>query len=128
MGHVRRRSRHLSLRRKCAPSFTPLRIETLEERALLTLTAQVIKDINTGPAGISPLGPVVEMGGVGYFVGNAALDNAPAGALWRTDGTAAGTRLVKDLAVIAPGLGDVASLLNINGTLYFAARQASTGY
>src|SRR5437016_5245897 len=116
MGHVHRCQRRLKSRRKSAPFFTPLRMEALEERALLTVTAQLIKDINTGPAGISPLGPVVEMGGVGYFVGNTSLENSPAGALWRTDGTAAGTRTVKDLTVIAPGFGDAASLLNINGT------------
>jgi ELWxxDGT repeat protein len=124
-------SRQLAARAKNANFFTPLRLESLEERVLLTLTAQVIKDINAGPAGVFPSGPVVEMGGVGYFVGNTAPTGGSPGALWRTDGTPAGTRMVKDLLVKTPdtaNTGDTASLVNVNGTLFFAARQPGTGY
>src|SRR5436309_3479521 len=128
---MRLASRQFTVRGEKANFFTPLRIEPLEERALLTLTAQVIKDINAAPAGIFPSGPVVEMGGVGYFVGNTAPTGGGPGALWRTDGTPAGTGMVKDILVKPPdpaNTGDTASLVNVNGTLFFAARQLGSGY
>lgn len=47
--------------------------------------------------------------------------------LWRTDGTAAGTFLVKD---ISPGSGHSSplSLTNLEGTLYFTANDGTHGY
>ncbi len=46
--------------------------------------------------------------------------------LWKSDGTSAGTLLVRD---IKPGLGDSRSryLTNVNGTLYFRATDGSSG-
>src|SRR5439155_5431040 len=46
--------------------------------------------------------------------------------LWKSDGTAAGTVLVKD---INPGPGDSSpdGLTNVNGTLFFAAFDPTTG-
>jgi ELWxxDGT repeat protein len=47
--------------------------------------------------------------------------------LWRSDGTKAGTFMVKD---IKPGSAssEIIQLLNVNGTLYFAAKDASYVY
>ncbi len=45
--------------------------------------------------------------------------------LWKSDGTAAGTVLVKNIRS-SPGLPR--SLTNVNGTLYFVANDGSTGY
>jgi len=52
-----------------------------------------------------------------YFVAN---DGAHVGELWKSDGTAAGTVLVKD---ILPGIdvSDLFELANVNGTLFFWA-------
>ncbi len=47
--------------------------------------------------------------------------------LWKSDGTAAGTVLVKD---IRPGIfnSNPLSLTNVNGTLFFAANDGVTGF
>src|SRR5216117_3490511 len=73
--------------------------------------AFLVKDIDDSfntAAGSSP-GPFVEAGGTVFFTAN---DGTSAG-LWRTDGTAAGTVMVKAL-----GAHD---LTNVNGTLFFAS-------
>jgi ELWxxDGT repeat protein len=100
----------------------------------------LIKDIdpnpNGPPASIGDPGllrPAV-VGGVLYFV---ADDGVHGPELWRTAGTAAGTRLVKDInpgtqtvlggAVLgSPGSGP-SWLTNVNGTLYFAADDGTHG-
>ena len=41
--------------------------------------------------------------------------------LWKSDGTAAGTVLVKDIAPQGVGSSDPVELTNVNGTLYFQA-------
>src|SRR5207244_2850184 len=46
--------------------------------------------------------------------------------LWRSDGTAAGTMLVKDICPGAAGSGPFA-FTNVNGTLFFAANDGVTG-
>ncbi len=59
----------------------------------------------------------VDINGTVFFV---ASDPATGAELWKSDGTLAGTQLVKD---VAPGPGDsyLTSLTNVNGTLFFAA-------
>ena len=65
------------------------------------------------------------MGGYLYFMAKGSSTTGYE--LWRTDGTAGGTTLVKD---IYPGANDgfPNHLTNINGTLYFWARTNETGY
>src|SRR5437763_9195902 len=70
----------------------PLGIESLEERMLLSFSPQLMGDLVPGPVGSSP-GQFVGCGGTTYFVAN---DGTGGSALWKTDGTAAGTSLVKD--------------------------------
>jgi ELWxxDGT repeat protein len=71
--------------------------------------------------------PIIEMGGNAYFV---AMDvYGPSGhgrELWRTDGTAEGTRIVRD---ICPGPCDSspAGLTVIGSSLYFVAVNSSLG-
>lgn len=67
---------------------------------------------------------VVSTGTVAFFVGD---DGAHGAELWLTDGTVAGTRLIKD---IFPGLGSaVRSRLTLSGSnVYFAARDLNYGY
>ena len=47
--------------------------------------------------------------------------------LWRSDGTAAGTTMVKDLNAVAASGSVRDSLTNVNGTLFFSANDGSSG-
>jgi len=107
-------------RSKFVKCFRGLSLETLEERALLTMTAQLIKDINTGPGGIAPNVAVVEMGGVAYF--SAAAKSFDGTALWRSDGTAAGTRRIKDFdpGTSASYYTSLPTIASVDGKLVFA--------
>jgi ELWxxDGT repeat protein len=99
-----------------------LRLEQLEDRTLLSGTPQMVADINPGPASSNPDG-FVAIGATTYFTAN---DGVHGPALWKTDGTAAGTVMVK-----AINAGDTASypghLTNVNGTLFFDANDGN-GY
>src|SRR3954469_17935469 len=54
---------------------------------------QLIKDINPGPMGSYP-GEFTQVNGINYFYAN---DGVHGDELWRSDGTTAGTTLVKDV-------------------------------
>src|SRR5262249_35770223 len=75
-----------------------LLLEALENRALLSGTPALLKNVNPGTLGSSP-GQIVEVGATVFF---SADDNVHGREVWKTDGTAAGTALVKD---IQPGRG-----------------------
>jgi ELWxxDGT repeat protein len=82
----------------------------------------LVKDIAPGPFASYPSQLTVSNGSL-FFVADhdrASASAHIAGELWKTDGTAQGTVLVKD---IAPGLaGSVpVELTDVNGTLFFAA-------
>jgi ELWxxDGT repeat protein len=88
----------------------------------------MVKDINTTPSSSGTLDSspnnLVNVNGVLYFVAN---DGIKGNELWRSDGTAAGTVMVKDINVVAGGttgntLGsNPNNLTNVNGVLYFVA-------
>lgn len=91
---------------------------------------RLLKDINPTASEQSPFpdfASFVPVGNMLYFIAN---DGARGNELWKSDGTAEGTRLVKD---INPGSGDALSergfayLTNVNGVLYFAATDGVTG-
>jgi ELWxxDGT repeat protein len=84
----------------------------LEDRTLLN--AQLLMDINTATGYSYPDMPVT-INGSSYF---GAADEIHGRELWRTDGTTAGTMLVKD---INPGHKDgmnAESLVAMNNTLF----------
>lgn len=101
-----------------------LGLEPLEDR---TTPASLVADVN--PATL-PSDPVqfTDVGGTAFFF---ADDGATGRELWKTDGTAAGTVLVKDI-----NPGDADSVANyyegvkpavLNGILYFAASDGTNG-
>jgi ELWxxDGT repeat protein len=89
----------------------------------------LVKDINPGTffsiqGGLS-VSPLSEVGGILLF---AARDGGHGQELWRSDGTEAGTVLVKD---IIPGMGSSIfvdpSLTDVEGTLFFIANDGIHG-
>jgi ELWxxDGT repeat protein len=106
-------------RRRQAPA-----LEALEERVTLSLTPQMVLDINPGVAP-SYLYQMVAIGSTAYFT----LDEGVHGIeLWKSDGTAAGTTLVKDIAPGgASGSSPPSFLTSVNGTLFFSADDGTHG-
>jgi ELWxxDGT repeat protein len=95
-----------------------------------------VHDINrqTSPLSSNPQGERVAVGGVptrrfvtcgkyAYFV---AEDGQTGRELWRTDGTPAGTSLVKDIYP-GPSDSDVSSMVCCNGRLFFVAEEGVHG-
>lgn len=95
-------------------------LERLECRNLLA--ANLIKDINTTPStGSSSPASILQVGATSYFT--ARVDGLGT-ELWRTDGTAGGTSIVKDITA-GDNVNGPRYLTNVNGTLFF---QASDGF
>src|SRR5262249_33659794 len=93
---------------RCRP-----RLERLEDRTLLAAAPHLLKDLNTAP---SP--DTVQLTAVGPSAFFVNTDNNHGAELWVTNGSTAGTHLVKD---IRPGTGssNPTDLTNIHGTLFF---------
>src|SRR5436190_17758903 len=83
---------------------------------MLDAVPQLVADLDSLAGGSQP-NSFVTVGNTTYFE---AADSTHGTEVWRTDGTAAGTTMVKD---IRPGnLGSVSTgLINVNGTLFFGA-------
>lgn len=88
-------------------------------------TAELVADIRDepGPASSTPAGIVELSPGVSLFVAHLATTGRE---LWRTDGTAAGTSLVKDI-VPGPGSPNIDSLFVVGGLAYFSATTPDSG-
>ncbi len=83
--------------------------------------ATLVKDINTRP-GTQDLGgsvpsQLVSIGATTYF--NAQLDSSGS-ELWKTNGTANGTVLIKDI-VPGPNSSNPYGFTNVNGMVFFSA-------
>ena len=94
-------------------------IEALERRRLLSgAPPHLVVDLNTGPATGRGGGQfTVHSGGVTFFTYTNGVDGAE---LWRTDGTAAGTSMVRDTRPGAAS-GTPLDLCDVGGTLFFTA-------
>ena len=92
-----------------------LRFEPLEERRLLTITAQLAAPV--GEVGDISL---VDFNGEAVFISGDANSLGHPPALFKTDGTPAGTVVIKDFT------NYVNHLININGTLFFNAEDAGS--
>src|SRR4051794_40581988 len=97
-------------------------VETLEPRRLLAY-ASLVQDVNPTTDQLAPerfkvIGPTA-------FFGGHTSDGSDT-ELWKTDGTKAGTVLVKD---IVPGLAgsDPNNLTDVGGRLFFTARAPPAG-
>lgn len=81
----------------------------------------LVSDIDPGANGSNP-GELTSSNGVLFFD---ADDGTHGDELWRSDGTAAGTAMVKD---INPNAGSfISELINVGGTLYFRADDGTHG-
>ena len=121
-GRQRRAKDRKRLRRAAALSGT-VALSLAAPAAAADFSASPFDDVNpleagSGPSRVTPVG-----GGIAFF---AADDGVSGRELWRTDGTAGGTTLVRD---IVPG-GDSSApenLVNVGGTLFFTANTEATG-
>src|SRR5436190_521674 len=98
-----------------------LMVEPLEERRLLA-TAELVKHIT--PTNIYSPGAteMTSVNGVAYFF---AWDGVHGNELWKSDGTAAGTMLVKDILTYWPGSSGPIEITNVGESVFF---RASVGY
>jgi len=103
----------------------PLRLEPLECRQLLAVGPALLADVNPGDGSSFP-GEFVDVGPTPFFV---AEHDTTGRELWKTDGTADGTVIVKDLFPGTytfydndhPNSSQPQNLTNLNGTLFFTA-------
>src|SRR5262245_25823723 len=111
---------------RCAPRFSKLLGEMLEPRTLLALSSQLLADINTTGVGASVVWGIIEAGGTAYFGSSDTLHGIE---LWKTNGTAAGTSLVKDINPSTDQFGHdyPRYLTNLSGTLVFTANDGVHG-
>ena len=104
-------------------------LEQLENRRLLTATPVMVRDINSNSAS-SSISNITPAGDVIYF---SATDGVHGQELWRSDGTTAGTFMVKDVNASANSASagtldsDPSNLSFSNGWLFFTARSTSSG-
>ena len=111
---------HLYFRRFFRRTDSPLRFLWFLLMVYPALAQQpvLVKDINTQVVGARSLDPqhLTDRNGTLYFVGNSDSQGRE---LWKSNGTTAGTTLVKDITP-GPASSDITGLTLLNGTLYFA--------
>jgi ELWxxDGT repeat protein len=101
----------------------------LPSPAQATTTAALVRDIWSGPNGSHPNNqgsgvPLAVVNGIVYF---SAHDGTSGNELWKSDGTTAGTTMVKDIRSGSSGSNPTA-LTEMNGTLYFRANDGTNGF
>jgi ELWxxDGT repeat protein len=99
-----------------------LSFEALEDRTLLSASPHMLMDIAAGAAS-SSASNFTASGSLVFFTAN---DGVSGSELWKTDGTAAGTVLVKDINPGSAG-SNPSALTDVNGTLFFSANDGTHG-
>ena len=117
----RSRKQKRSLRNQAAVQKTELRFERLEPRLAMAGLPTLI-DIASGAGASSPQ----NFTNVNNTVFFNATDPVNGVELWKSDGTAAGTALVKNINPAA-GSSFPQLLTNVNGTLFFLATDGTNG-
>ncbi len=99
-------------------------IELLEDRSLLSGLPELVKDINSVGASSGPT-QMIDVNGTLFFIATTPTTGSE---LWKSDGTVAGTVLVKD---IRPGIesafGISDYLTAVGGTVFFRAHDGING-
>ena len=100
-----------------------LRVERLEDRCLLSGLPFMVQNINqqnffSGPS------DMVAVGSTSFYVANDGIHGTE---LWKSDGTAAGTVMVKDINPGSYNSSNPTGLVNVNGTLFFSASDGTHG-
>ncbi len=98
---------------------------TMKRNGVLSEITTLVKDIRPGASGAFPRGgnELVNVNGILYFTAN---NGSNGWELWKSDGTATGTVLVKDI-VAGSGSSNPEQLTNVNGKLFFTAETSATG-
>jgi ELWxxDGT repeat protein len=104
------------------PDESPFDVAFTAAGTTLGGAISLLRDVNRRPNGLS-IGTPVVIGAQAFFTGTTVAEGTE---LWRTDGTAAGTYLVKDIFVGTTS-SSITSLTNFNGTLFFAANNSTNG-
>jgi ELWxxDGT repeat protein len=87
----------------------------------------MVRDISPGPLGSYP-SELVNVNGTLFFAAHGERSGGGRKELWKSDGTAEGTVMVKDIYPGPTGGSSPYQLLNANGTLFFNAVDTSHGH
>jgi ELWxxDGT repeat protein len=105
-------------------------MESLEDRRLLTADLTLVRDIHPNPQEQSGMINPIQVGDYLYFARESELYGLE---LWKSDGTPAGTVMLKDIypgraRPIDSGSQIFTNLTDVNGTLYFRTSDGAHGF
>jgi ELWxxDGT repeat protein len=103
-----------------------LQVESLESRQLLAVDAQLIADLNLEPGGSDTSSITTNSAQLGNVLVFTAETPTTGVSLWRTDGTTAGTELLKDIFPGANGANPY-QFLKVGNVAYFNATDSDHG-
>ena len=95
-------------------------LESLEVRQLLSVTSQLVADLEKGQTWGSNIEHVTFGTDIAYFT---AFTESAGTELWKTDGTSPGTALVRDI-LPGPGSSRISQITIVGENVYFAASRS----